>query len=125
MNEMTRSALTLAAVLIASICAHAQGTQKQTLHFTHIDDVQQINETATLIRNISDLQSFAPGKTSSEFVAAGSPAQLALAGWLMNELDRGPSDTRRPSEYTVSTIRALIESYTRRLPSPYRTFKRP
>jgi hypothetical protein len=49
-----------------------------------------------------------------------NPAQLALAGWLMNELDRGPSDTRDPSEYTVSgddqgTYRIVCAPFTKSL----------
>jgi hypothetical protein len=79
---------------LAALCA----AQDRTLHVVHIDDAQQIQEIATLIQAISGAHLVTAGK---ELSANGSADQLALAGWLLNELDQPADHPPSPREYRL------------------------
>jgi hypothetical protein len=78
---------------LAALCAAQDRT-----HVVHIDDAQQIQEIATLIQAISGAHLVTAGK---ELSAQGSADQLALAGWLLNELNQPADHPPSPREYRL------------------------
>jgi hypothetical protein len=84
---------TLIALALFALCATGE-----TLHFTNIQDPQQIQEVTTLILAISE----AHGQTTgTDFVVGGPPEQVQLAKWLMNELDRPVADDSASGGFQV------------------------
>ena len=56
----------------------------------HVNTPQQLQELTNLIRSISDLQRVFPYNALHQLVARGSAGQIAMADWLIQQLDREP-----------------------------------
>ena len=74
--------------------------QDQTFTFAHAESIQQVYEIVLLIRSITDAPIDVTDETQKMRVR-GSPDQLALAGWLFNELDKPGNQQPPSSESTV------------------------
>lgn len=81
--------------IVACAFALAATGEEQTLRFTYTQSEQQIQEIATLIRAIGNIPELSVDTRQPSLAVRGTAEQLALAGWLVNELDR-PADQRLP-----------------------------
>jgi hypothetical protein len=97
-------------IALALLALSAPAASGETLHFTNIQDPQQIQEVTTLILAISE----AHGQTTgTDFVVGGPPEQVALARWLMNELDRPENDGTASGAFRVGPEYSLpVDSET-------------
>ncbi|MDP8979203.1 MAG: hypothetical protein M3O35_01285 [Acidobacteriota bacterium] len=89
-----RFARVLTAVLFAA-AAFGQPLDK-TFHFAHTESVQDIQQMATVVRAIVDFKQIAPDTEQKLLSVRGTAGQIALAEWLINELDQ-PADAPRGS----------------------------
>jgi hypothetical protein len=85
-------------IALTLLALSAPAASGETLHFTNIQNLQQIQEVATLISAISEAHGQATGP---DFVVGGPPEQVALARWLMNELDRPVNDDPASGAFRV------------------------
>jgi len=74
----------------------AEETVTRILRFAHISDPQFLVEATTVIRSIGEIRQVNLEASSRTLTLRGSTAQIALAEWLFNELDR-PSTTQHPN----------------------------
>jgi type II secretory pathway component GspD/PulD (secretin) len=95
--------------LIAAIAAAQQPSQEQILHFAHTPDTRNAQEIATVIRTIPEIRDvkLSDDNPPSTLTVAGTPEQIAAAGWLFAELDQSaPSQQMR--EYKLSGTRENV-----------------
>jgi hypothetical protein len=69
---------------------------------------QLLQEGVNLTRSIADIQRFFPFNARSVIVARGTAEQIALAGWLLQQLDEPPSVSAPPAEYRVIGARSPV-----------------
>jgi hypothetical protein len=67
----------------------------------HLGTPQGLQETVNLTRSIADIQRFFPFNAHSEIVARGTAEQIALAGWLLQQLDQPAVVVAPPAEYRI------------------------
>jgi hypothetical protein len=68
----------------------------------HATTPQALQEAVNLTRSIADIQRFFPYSLRNEIVARGTAEQIALAGWLLQQLDQPPAATATPpAEYRL------------------------
>ncbi len=72
------------------------------LHVPHAATPQSLQEIATVVRSIGDIRRVFIYSPPKAMVLRGTPEQIDLAEWLVNELDQ-PVDSAKPArrEYTV------------------------
>src|SRR6267378_5293305 len=77
-------------VLIATLfVATAFGQQlDRTFHFSHAETVQDMQQITTVVRAIAEIKQIAPDTEQKLLSIHGTAAQIALAEWLINELDQ-------------------------------------
>ena len=66
---------------------------------SHVSSAQQIMELTNLIRSVADLQRVFPYHALNQLVVRGGAQQVAIAEWLIQQLDRAP-DTAAPDAGT-------------------------
>jgi hypothetical protein len=108
---MTSKPLLFAALALASPAAaqsSADGTVGRVLHFNSTDSVQDFQEIGAVISKIADTQQATVDTSEKALVLHASAAQIALAEWLLTELDK-PAGLQAPQsqkgakhEYPVS-----------------------
>jgi hypothetical protein len=87
-----------AIALCASLASGQTSTelnQDRTFRFTHTESTQQLQEIATLIRSIGDIRNLSIDDEQKAMTVHGTADEIALAGWLFNELDR-PGNQQPP-----------------------------
>jgi hypothetical protein len=84
--------------LIAS-CAWGQTTSR-TFHLTTVSTLAGMNELATIIRTL-DANAIFADETSQTLTVSGTDAELALAAWLVEQLDSEHPQFASP-QYTVA-----------------------
>src|SRR2546425_1188236 len=79
------------AALFASV-ASGQTPAEQSLdrvfYFTHTETVQDLQEIATLIRTMADIRQIMTYAAPRALALRGTAGQIALAEWLIKELDK-------------------------------------
>lgn len=95
--------LPVLASLITS-AAFGQPMQERTFRFTHVTDVREIQELATLVRAISELPKISTNTEQPGMMAGGSAQQMALAEWLVNEMDSAPNQSPVTREYRMPGV---------------------
>ena len=69
----------------------------------HATTPQALQEAVNLTRSIADIQRFFPYNARAVIVARGTAEQVALAGWLLQQLDQPPATTATaPAEYRLT-----------------------
>ena len=83
----------ISSVLTATLFAAAAFGQQldRTFHFAHAETVQDMQEIATVVRAITEIKQIAADTEQKLLSVHGSTGQIALAEWLMNELDQPAS----------------------------------
>jgi hypothetical protein len=99
--------ITTAALLVASIAA-AQATrppaQDKTFDFANRPSPQGLQEVATVLRTVGDLQYVAVDAAAATVTVTGNVDQLAMAGWMIHELDQPSGIASAPTDqYLVSS----------------------
>ena len=108
-----KAASLVVTALFASVAfAQAPGEQNldRTLHFTHTETAQDVQEIATVIGAITEIHRLSTDTDQRAVALNGTASQIALAEWLFNELDRPairpavvpPSPSPATGEYRVS-----------------------
>jgi len=83
--------------LLAAL-AFAQDDLERVFHFNHVATAQSLNEIATLVRVITDLPTLMADAEAHTIAFRGTPAQGALADWLMTGIDRR-ADFKSPRRF--------------------------
>jgi hypothetical protein len=60
----------------------------RVFHLKHSESVQDFNELATLIRSIGQMRRLFTDNSQRAIALRGTPVQIALAEWIINELDK-------------------------------------
>lgn len=87
---MRSTILFVVAAVLASVLfgQAAQPVQDRVMQFNHTGSVQDFQEAVTLIRTIADIRQVTADNAPKTLSLRGTPEQIALAGWLYNELDQ-------------------------------------
>jgi hypothetical protein len=64
-------------------------------YVAHAATPHSLQEMATLVRSIADIRRVFTNNAASAIVMRGTADQIALAGWLLDELDKAPDAERR------------------------------
>ena len=98
----------LAFVSPAAVQNSADGNVGRVLHFSSTDSVQDFQEIGTVVKQIADIQQATVDTPEKALVLHATAAQIALAEWLLTELDK-PAGLQAPQsqkgakhEYQVS-----------------------
>lgn len=91
--------VTVAGVLLLASGALGQNTSR-TFHLTTVSTLAGMNELATIIRTL-DANAIFADKTSQTLTVRGTDAELALAAWLIEQLDSEHPQSASP-QYTVA-----------------------
>jgi hypothetical protein len=75
------------AALFLATAAFAFGQTDRVFHFTHTESATSRNQITTLIRVISDAEA-SPDETQKTLTLHGTQEQIALAEWLLGEIDK-------------------------------------
>ena len=99
----------LIAAVLASTASGQSSTDRgvdRTLHFSHAQTAQEMQEIATAVRSITDIQQAAADTERKLLAVHGSANQVALAEWLFDQLDqpanRPPGPDPDEHKYLVS-----------------------
>jgi len=84
---MHTKAITMGIVGIFTLAAFGQDTNR-VFYFAGADTVQDIQEVATLIRAVGDIQQVTTDNEQKSLAVHGTAGQIALAEWLFGELDK-------------------------------------
>ena len=88
-------------ILLPISKAFAQApTETRTIALSQIEEPRQIQEFINLVRSICEVREVTADWKAHTITVTGNPDQLALVGWLRNELDH-PADAR-PGDFEVS-----------------------
>lgn len=74
----------------------------ETLTFTHVVTPQEVQEIATVLHSIADVQ-VVSDETPTTLSVQGTSEQVGLAGWIFNELDR-PANQPAVLEYRMRGV---------------------
>ena len=88
---MTSKPLLFAALVLISPATaqnYADGNVDRVLHFTSTDSVQGFQEIGTVVSRIADIQQATVDTSEKALVLLATTAQIALAEWLLTELDK-------------------------------------
>jgi hypothetical protein len=88
---MTSKAILFAVLALASPAAaqnSADGDVDRVLHFTSTNSAQDFQEIGTVVSKIADIQQATVDTPEKALVLHATAAQIALAEWLFNELDK-------------------------------------
>jgi len=85
-------------VVLLSAFASAQDLDR-TFYLTHTATTQQFQEVATTIRTITDIKQISTDNDQKSVTVHATPAQIAMAEWLFNELDSPIAQPALPHEY--------------------------
>lgn len=69
----------------------------QIFHLSRPKSIQEFQEVATLIRSISEVRYLFTYNAPLAFAVRGNSDMVALAAWLVNELDKPTGGRRRPN----------------------------
>jgi type II secretory pathway component GspD/PulD (secretin) len=99
--------LAIAALVVSVASAQPPGENvDRLLRFVHTDQTQSVQEIATMIRSMSDIQQLSVDMPQRSVALRGTSAQVALAEWLFNEMDqpknRQTVQNLAPHEYRLS-----------------------
>ncbi len=80
----------ITAVSAAVLCGQtpAQQDQDRVFDFVNTAGAQQVQEIATVVRSIGDIRQLTVDATERTMSVQGTPDQIALAGWLLEQLDQ-------------------------------------
>jgi hypothetical protein len=73
----------------------------RVFYLGHAPTAQDFVEAATLIRSIADLRQVFQYNAIKAMAIRGTAGQVAMAEWLVNEIDRPAKDQISPAEYRV------------------------
>ena len=83
----------------------------QVLRMDPKTTTRELTETVTAIRTVADLQRLFPFDSEKAIVASGDPDKIAVAGWLVHELNQQPdADAARVHQ---TTMPGLIDGVVR------------
>jgi hypothetical protein len=68
----------------------ASNCEERTFQLKHIRSAQQVQEFATLVRAIGEVNDLSTNADQPSISLRGTPSQVALAEWLVNEMDTAP-----------------------------------
>ena len=95
---MRLTAVAVATLFLASF-AHA----RNTFDFTNKPSPQGLQEIATILRTVANIQRLTVDSTAATVTVDGTPDEIATAGWIIHQLDRPASaDPSLPSPGTNS-----------------------
>jgi type II secretory pathway component GspD/PulD (secretin) len=80
---MRLKSVAFAAIFFASF-AHAQ----QTFDFTNRPSPKGLQEIATVLRTVADIQNLSVDSAAATLTVNGTPDELATAGWIIHQLDQ-------------------------------------
>jgi hypothetical protein len=66
----------------------------RVFYLTHTATVRNLQEVATTVRSLGEIRRLFTFNALSAVAARGTPGQIALAGWLLNELDQSTNPQR-------------------------------
>jgi hypothetical protein len=90
-------------VLALSACAAFGQDVFRVLHVYHVDTEMDLNVFATLIRQVSDLPKVSIDSERKSISVSGTASQVAIAEWLVTELDRQTLPEFATKEFRVPT----------------------
>jgi hypothetical protein len=73
---------------VASGQTPAPDNVDRVFHFTYTDTAQDLQETATVIRAIAEMQQVSVDTVQKTMTARGTTGQIALVDWLVSQLDK-------------------------------------
>ncbi len=76
----------------------------RVLHFTHAATAQDLQEVTTVIRSITELPQASADTAQKALVLRGTAGQIALAGWLIKELDQPAQQLQNSSTYAYGLL---------------------
>ncbi len=98
---MSFKATALAALLAAAICSAqttTPATADKTFDFTNKPSAQGLQEIATVLRTVADLQHLSLNSDNATVTVNGNTDQLAMAAWLIHELDQPAQVVPSPTD---------------------------
>jgi type II secretory pathway component GspD/PulD (secretin) len=102
---MRMKPIAIAAFFVASLGAAPQ-TQSQVFDFTNTPTPQGLQEIATILRTVGNIQQLFIDSASSSLTVSGTTDELAMTGWIVHQLDQPVTDppiaTASPLQYLVA-----------------------
>jgi len=113
---MPAKSIVFAALLVALIGAFpgsaqttAPASQSQVFDFTNKPTKQGLQEIATILRTVGDIQQLSMDLTASTLTVGGTTDQLAMAGWIIHQLDQPvPANLSVPQPAAGPTLQYLV-----------------
>lgn len=94
---------------ILSARTSAPQTQNKVFDFTNKPSRQGLQEIATILRTVGDIQQLSIDPAASSLTVGGTTDQLAMTGWIVRQLDQPvPADASAPQPATASTQQFLV-----------------
>ena len=93
-----RTRIILVIGTLAAAAAFGQPDAGRVFHLTNPSTPQQYQEIATVIRSVGDIPDLLVDARQKTVTVGGTPAQMAMAAWLVKELDQPAGDSSRASE---------------------------
>jgi hypothetical protein len=99
--------------LLASLfAAVATGQTDHIFHLTHVATPQNYQEVATLLRVIAEVPQASPDAARKTLAVRGTPDQVALAEWLVNDLEgNSPGSNPARHEYRPSGANDVVRIF--------------
>ena len=92
LNALRRKARGFAIIAVFAAASFGQAPGESTLdrvfYLTHTETPQNLQEVANIIRSMTDIQQASVDQAKRGLALHGTPGQLVVAEWLLNEIDR-------------------------------------
>jgi len=98
MNANLTCSLTVALCAAVLAQAPAEQTLDRVLKVTRTDSAQELQEMGTVIRSVGEIRQLAVDPLQRTISVRGSADKIALAEWLLNELDRSSGAQRNTAQ---------------------------
>ena len=81
-------AITALFACVASGQVPAEQTMDRVFYLTHIETPQNLQEVSNMIRGLADIEQASVDQAKKSMALRGTPGQLVVAEWLLNEIDK-------------------------------------
>jgi len=118
---------------VASGQAPAEQTLDRVFYFTHTETPQNLQEVTNIIRAMADIQQSSIDQAKKNLALRGTPGQLVVAEWLLNEIDKPVSGqpatplSQSPITHDFRDARGrdeVVRVFTLTNPGPRRAFRK-
>ncbi len=96
---MRTKSIVFAALASAAIAAAQTAPQSKTFDFANKSTPQTLQEAATILRTVGDIQQLSVDSAASTMTVQGTADELAMTAWILQALDQ-PANPPQPSSYS-------------------------